>query len=60
MTILVPRMGAVFAGFLLVGIALPVLPVHLSGELGFGPFVVGLVTDSQFIASVLARRTVAR
>jgi MFS family permease len=52
---LFPIMGAVFAGFLLVGIALPVLPIHLSGDLGFGAFVVGLVTGSQFIASVLSR-----
>ncbi|WP_432284301.1 arabinose transporter [Aminobacter sp. BA135] len=55
MALILPIMGAVFASFLLVGIALPVLPIHLSGDLGFGPFVVGLVTGSQFIASVLSR-----
>lgn len=54
-TLIFPIMGAVFASFLLVGIALPVLPMHLTDDLGFGPLVVGLVTGSQFIASVLSR-----
>jgi MFS family permease len=54
-TLIFPIMGAVFASFLLVGIALPVLPMHLTDDLGFGPLVVGLVTGSQFLASVLSR-----
>ncbi|MER8410441.1 hypothetical protein [Mesorhizobium sp. M1342] len=48
-------MAAVFAGFLLIGLALPVLPLHLHQQLGFGPFAVGLVTGSQFVASMLSR-----
>ncbi|MER9427172.1 MFS transporter [Mesorhizobium sp. M0482] len=52
---LVPIMAAVFAGFLLIGLALPVLPLHLHQQLGFGPFAVGLVTGSQFVASMLSR-----
>nr|WP_281004824.1 arabinose transporter [Mesorhizobium hawassense] len=52
---LLPIMAAVFAGFLLIGLALPVLPLHLHQELGFGPFAVGLVTGSQFVASLLSR-----
>ncbi|WP_407925539.1 MFS transporter, partial [Geminicoccus flavidas] len=52
---LLPIMATVFAGFLLIGLALPVLPLHLHDELGLGPFVVGLVTGSQFVASVLSR-----
>lgn len=50
-----PIMAAVFAGFLLIGLALPVLPLHLHQGLGFGPFAVGLVTGSQFAASLLSR-----
>jgi MFS family permease len=52
---LLPIMAAVFAGFLLIGLALPVLPLHLHQGLGFGPFAVGLVTGSQFVASLLSR-----
>jgi MFS family permease len=48
-------MGAVFAGFLVIGFALPVLPLHVHHALGFGTFVVGLVAGSQFIAAVLSR-----
>jgi hypothetical protein len=40
---LMPIMAAVFAGFLIIGVALPVLPLHVSDDLGYGPFVVGLV-----------------
>lgn len=52
---LLPIMASVFAGFLLIGLALPVLPLHLHKGLGFGPFAVGLVTGSQFVASLLSR-----
>ncbi|WP_367161377.1 arabinose transporter, partial [Mesorhizobium sp.] len=31
------------------------LPLHLHDRLGFGPFAVGLVTGSQFVASLLSR-----
>jgi MFS family permease len=50
-----PIMGAVFAGFLVIGFALPVLPLHVHHALGFGTFVVGLVAGSQFVAAVLSR-----
>ena len=53
--ILLPIMAAVLAGFLIIGIALPVLPLHVEGDLGFGTFVVGLVAGSQFAASLLSR-----
>jgi MFS family permease len=50
-----PIMGAVFAGFLVIGFALPVLPLYVHRGLGFGTFVVGLVAGSQFVAAVLSR-----
>src|SRR3954465_12321103 len=53
--ILMPVMAAVLAGFLIIGIALPVLPLHVSQDLGFGTFVVGLVAGSQFAASLFSR-----
>ncbi len=52
---LLPAMSAVLAGFLVIGAALPVLPLHVHQDLGFGSFVVGLVAGSQFAASVVSR-----
>ena len=40
---LLPIMGVVFVAFLVVGVALPVLPLHIHNGLGLGTFVVGLV-----------------
>lgn len=55
-----PIMAAVFIGFLVIGIAMPVLPVHVHDGLGLGPFVVGLVAGSQFTASLLSRMAAGR
>ncbi|SAK84140.1 major facilitator transporter [Caballeronia fortuita] len=52
---LTPVMTAVLAGFIIIGIALPVLPLHVNDDLGFGPFVVGLVAGAQFAASLFSR-----
>jgi len=52
---LIPIMGIVLIAFLIIGLALPVLPLHVHGDLGFGAFTVGLVTGSQFGASLLSR-----
>jgi MFS family permease len=52
---LLPIMVAVLTGFLVIGIALPVLPLHVNRDLGFGTFVVGLVAGTQFVASVATR-----
>src|SRR3954453_22713200 len=52
---LLPIMAVVLVGFLVIGLALPVLPLHVPQGLGLGTFVVGLVTGSQFAASLLSR-----
>ena len=52
---LLPIMGVVFVGFLVVGVAMPVLPLYVHDGLGFGPFVVGIVAGSQFAASLISR-----
>jgi MFS family permease len=52
---LIPMMGIVLIAFLIIGLALPVLPLHVHADLGFGAFTVGLVTGSQFGASLLSR-----
>jgi MFS family permease len=55
MIVLLPIMTAVLAGFLTIGLALPVLPLHVHQDLGFGSFAVGLVTGCQFAISLFTR-----
>jgi len=52
---LLPIMGVVFMAFLIIGLAMPVLPLHVHQGLGLGTFVVGLVAGSQFAASLVSR-----
>jgi len=54
-TALLPIMGVVLVAFLVIGFALPVLPLHVHQRLGLSTFVVGLVTGSQFAASLISR-----
>jgi MFS family permease len=57
---LLPIIGAVFVAFLVIGVAMPVLPLHVHEGLGLGTAVVGLVTGSQFAAAILSRVWAAR
>src|SRR5690348_55347 len=52
---LLPIMAAVFMAFLVTGVALPALPLHVHDGLGLGTFAVGLVAGSQFAASLVSR-----
>ncbi|MGF6466138.1 MFS transporter [Paraburkholderia youngii] len=52
---LMPIMAAILVGFLIIGIALPVLPLHVHNDLGFDTFVVGLAAGAQFAASLVSR-----
>ena len=52
---LLPIMGVVFIAFLVIGLAMPVLPLHVHDGLGLGTFVVGLVAGSQFAAALISR-----
>ncbi|MGJ4947808.1 arabinose transporter [Bradyrhizobium sp. HKCCYLS20291] len=52
---LLPIMGVVFVAFLVIGVAMPVLPLHVHDGLDFGTFVVGVVAGSQFAASLVSR-----
>jgi MFS family permease len=54
-TALAPLMIAVLTGFLVIGAALPVLPLHVHDGLGFGPGMVGVVAGCQFAAALVAR-----
>ena len=52
---LLPIIGVVFIAFLVIGLALPVLPLHVHQGLGLGALVVGLVAGAQFATSLLSR-----
>jgi MFS family permease len=52
---LLPIMGAVFVAFLVIGMGMPVLPLHVHQGLGLGTFLVGLLAGSQFAAAILSR-----
>src|SRR3954471_103657 len=54
-TALLPIMGAVFIAFLVIGMAMPVLPLHVHQTLELSTFVVGLVAGTQFGAAILSR-----
>ncbi len=53
--VLLPIMAVVFSAFLVIGVAIPVLPLHVHQGLGLGTFLVGLVAGSQFAAAILSR-----
>jgi MFS family permease len=57
---LLPIMGVVFIAFLIIGLAIPVLPLHVHEGLGLSTFVVGLVAGSQFVASPVSRVSAGR
>src|SRR6185436_8676988 len=52
---LLPIMASVFVAFVVIGVAIPVLPLHVHQGLGLGTFLVGLVAGSQFAAAILSR-----
>lgn len=52
---LAPLVAAVLVVFLITGLAIPVLPLHVHHGLGFGTFVVGLVTGCQFATALISR-----
>lgn len=53
--VLLPIMAVVLIVFLIIGLALPVLPLHVHQGLGLGTVAVGLVAGSQFAASLVSR-----
>ena len=52
---LLPLMAIVLVAFLVIGAALPVLPLFVRDILGFGPTMVGVVAGCQFAAALIAR-----
>src|SRR4051794_7752863 len=52
---LLPFMLTVFAGFVAMGMALPVLPRHVHDTLGQGTVMVGFVMGSQYLSALFGR-----
>jgi MFS family permease len=52
---LLPIMAVVFVAHLVIGVAMPVLPLHVHQGLGLSTFVVGIVAGSQFAAALVTR-----
>ena len=52
---LAPLVGAILTSFLVIGLAMPVIPLHVHDDLGLPAFYVGLVAGAQFGASFLTR-----
>jgi MFS family permease len=52
---LAPIIAVVFIAYLVIGLAMPVLPLHVHRGLGLSTFVVGLVAGSQFAAAIITR-----
>jgi MFS family permease len=48
-------MTVVFSAFVVTGLVMPVLPLHVHERLGFGELVVGIVAGAQFGAALLTR-----
>jgi hypothetical protein len=44
--LLLPIMAAIFGVYVVIGLAMPVLPLYVHQRLGFGPFVVGLSLEA--------------
>ena len=52
---LLPLMVVVLVAFLTIGLAIPVLPLHVHQDLGLATAWVGVVTGVQFAASLISR-----
>jgi MFS family permease len=52
---LLPIMAAVFVGFLVIGMGMPVLPLHVHETLGQSALIVGLVAGAQFAVALISR-----
>jgi len=54
-TAIAPIAAVVFIAFFVIGLAMPVLPLHVHDRLGMTASVVGLVAGGQFLASFISR-----
>jgi MFS family permease len=54
-TPLLPIIAVLFIAYLVIGLAMPVLPLHVHHTLGLSTFIVGIVAGSQFAAALISR-----
>jgi MFS family permease len=52
---LAPMMAIVFVAFLIIGMAMPVVPLYVHEGLGLGTFMVGIAAGCEFVAALLSR-----
>lgn len=52
---LTPLLIIVFTNYLIIGTAMPVVPLYVSHELGFGTLMVGITVSCEFIAALISR-----
>lgn len=52
---LLPIMTVIVTVYIVIGLAMPVIPLHVHDKLGFGTFAVGVVSGSQFMAAMILR-----
>ena len=52
---LLPIAATLLATFLAIGVALPVLPLHIQDNLGFGAFIIGIIAGSQSATAFVSR-----
>lgn len=50
-----PIISGVFVAYLVIGLALPAIPLHVHDGLGLSTFMVGLVAGAQFAAALISR-----
>ena len=55
MRTLAPVMAVITAAYIALGLSIPVIPLYVHDDLGFGPLAVGVVTGTQFAAALLSR-----
>lgn len=55
LTGLVPLMTVVFAAYLIIGAAMPVVPLYIAHKLGFGTVLVGITVSCEFITALFSR-----
>lgn len=51
---------ALFITFIIIGLPLPVLPLYLHNDLGFGTAMVGLAIGAHFLSTLLFRNMAGR
>lgn len=52
---ILPVITGIFVVYLVIGIAIPAIPMHVNKTLGLGSFAVGCVAGTQFTASLISR-----